>query len=160
MIKRTPQEIADFFGCYVAQDGNGYWHMFNMKPTLIKSTCVNPNVKAWYLNDHDCVRYACLYEGWVDVPSDHDWTHLYEPHPDNKSDGCYADKADSDNKPGERKEYAIVEGKRTQDLAGKVNVMLDHGWNPQGGIAVEYLPESDGYKEGSEIFYQAMVRGV
>ena len=34
MIKRTPQEIADFFQCYVAQDEDGDWYMYKDKPNL------------------------------------------------------------------------------------------------------------------------------
>ncbi len=152
MIKRTPQEIADFFGCYVVQDrGSKMFNLYLHKPTISMQF-------GWWTDDDSIERQFPVSD--VKIPSDHDWTHLYEPHSDNKSEACYADQDYSDNKSDARKEYAIVEGKRTQDIAGKVNVMLDHGWNPQGGIAVEYLPESDGYKEGSEIFYQAMVRGV
>ena len=33
MIKRTPQEIADFFQCYVAKDKSGYWYAYKEKPT-------------------------------------------------------------------------------------------------------------------------------
>ena len=165
MIKRTPQEIADFFGCYVAQNEKGRWKLYCAKPILFKGM----DNKIDWDSDYD---QAPIMGCTVDIPADHDCKHLYEPHgkegkteenfpnPDNKSESCYSDQADSDNNPGAPKEYAIVEGKRTQDLAGKVNVMLNHGWKPQGGIAVEYLPESDGYKEGSEIFYQAMVKGV
>ena len=33
MIRRDPQEIADFFGCYVAQNPEtGGWYLFREKP--------------------------------------------------------------------------------------------------------------------------------
>ena len=163
MIERTPQEIADFFGCYVFEaETEGDFYVTKQRP----------------IKDCDCYVIRAGDEAlgisseFIRLTIGHYQSRLYEPHgkegkteedfpnPDNKSESCYSDQADSDNNPGAPKEYAIVEGKRTQDLAGKVNVMLNHGWKPQGGIAVEYLPESDGYKEGSEIFYQAMVKGV
>lgn len=34
MNKRTPQEIADFFGCYVAMDSDGTWYMHETKPEI------------------------------------------------------------------------------------------------------------------------------
>lgn len=40
MIKpalRTPQEVANFYQKYVAQDEDGEWHMFDEKPELKKS---------------------------------------------------------------------------------------------------------------------------
>lgn len=120
MIKRTPQEIADFFGCYVAQDMSDRWYAYEEKPHMERNN-------TW---DIDCGRSVSIIgDDLFDIPADHDWTHLYEPqitcekriknaratheermeapYPDNKSEACYADQYDSDNKPGARKEYAI-----------------------------------------------------
>ena len=58
------------------------------------------------------------------------------------------------------KEYILVGGETQTDLAGKVNVMLNHNWELQGGVAVEHLPSADGYGDKDAFFYQAMVRGV
>ena len=145
MIKRTPQEIADFFQCYVAQNRDGSWHMFFGRPY---STTIH-----WCLYDStegSMEIDACA----VDVPTNHLWTMLYEPRMQKP------EKPDHASEVFIHKEYVVVEGNRIQDLSKKVNTLLNHGWKLQGGVAVEYLPESDGYKEGSEVFYQAMVRGV
>ena len=34
MIKRTPQEIADFWKCYVAMDRNGKWNIYENRPAI------------------------------------------------------------------------------------------------------------------------------
>ena len=143
MIRRSPQEIADFFGCYVAQDEAGNWFLYQDKPALINESWSVPENSILLLN-----------EELINVPVNHHWRCLYEPRmqkpemPDHASEVFI------------HKEYVVADGNRIQDLSKKVNVLLNHGWKLQGGVAVEYLPESDGYKEGSEIFYQAMVRGV
>lgn len=72
MIKRTPQEIADFFGCYVAMDKNGEWYYFEDKPKI-------DNIDSQW---HDC-NYSgdCIHiriES-INPPVGHDWTTLYEP---------------------------------------------------------------------------------
>ena len=193
MIKRTPQEIVDFFGCYVAMDRNGEWFLYTEKPVL------DDELGAWDLGEEDC-EITDITAFITDEP-DHDWTILYEPYDSRlqnpfyaladdfitkakKADLCpylpvandsgisvksccpdFKDSGSKDSAPHQsqvhtHQEYVVAEAKRAQDLAKKVNVMLDHGWKPQGGIAIEYLPESDGYPEGSEIFYQALTRGI
>lgn len=162
MIERTPQEIADFTGCYVAQDEGGSWFLYTRRP-VIDEECA-----CWdYCNPCEVLNIT----SFVECEPDHDWTKLYEPKAkdsDIKTEPSCPDSADSDIKDSAphqsqvhvHQEYIVAESKRAEDLAKKVNVMLDHGWKPQGGIAIEYLPESDGYAEGSEIFYQAMTRGI
>ena len=86
MIKRTPQEIADFFQCYVAQQGCGDWTLFNKRPSLKNSF----GVSSWQMNDADD-GYSWLLEGWVDVPAGHNWTHLYEPRLSTKSENSILD---------------------------------------------------------------------
>ena len=151
MIKHTPQEIADFFGCYVAKRNNlSLWTLYSEKPALKGGGWEAPSFTI----------KGDLHSSLVNVPADHDWMHLYEPNPDNKSDGCYADKADSDNKPnrlGEvytHKEYVLLCEFQPGPLMQKVNELLQDGFrlygNPWTGPDSNY-----GY-----IHYQAMVRGV
>ena len=154
MIKRTPQEIADFFGCEVSLDYVEGKMLLKDSEKAKKDNigCIgfltmdlllpfkSPTSKHTY---EPCVRNTCekrMENARI--------THEPRTNPEHIEE-VYT-----------HKEYVVAEAKRAQDLAKKVNVMLDHGWKPQGGIAIEYLPESDGYAEGSEIFYQAMVRGV
>ena len=89
MIKRLPQEIADFFGCYVGQTATGYWFLSEEKPPL--------RSYGWITRD----RYD-LPDGFVDVPEGHSWDHLYEPQGNQgkseKDFPCSAETADSDNK--------------------------------------------------------------
>lgn len=166
MIKRTPQEIADFFQCYVAQQGCGDWTLFNKRPSLRK----NFGMMGWEMNDHDN-GYSWIINGWVDAPADYEWTHLYEPQgkegktsgnfpcSDNKSKDCYSDQAVSENKPdhlGEvytHKEYRIVTAHKeidSESFAKGVMAWVERGWIPTGGISFD--------KQGCP--YQAMVRGV
>ena len=132
MIKRTPQEIADFFGYYVFSTDAKTWYVAHEAPKL--------RATGWI-----CKKYNRLPPKIIDVPSDYDWTHLYEPH--NKSDACFADRADSDNK---HHEYMIVTGNNYEYMNVLIsNYRAEDGWRPQGGIY---------FHDG--VFYQAMVRGI
>ena len=143
MIKRTPQEIADIFQCYVAMNQDGAWYMFEEKPERQERT--------WRINSK---HFAYLHSKLIDIPFPCDWTHLYEPRP-------YSEKsADSENKPdhlGEvytHKEYVLLGEFQPGLLMQKVNELLQDGFrlygNPWTGPDSNY-----GY-----IHYQAMVRGV
>ena len=168
MNKHTPQEWADWTGCYVNQDKNGLWYLHKHKPELmLEEGYWNPQKGA---NDFEMNIFSIL----ISAPADHNWTHLYEPrlsgtdtHEERMENARIThDTPHPENKPDHasevyiHKEYVVAEGSRTQDLSKKVNTLLSHGWKLQGGVAIEHFPESDGYKEGSAVFYQAMVRGL
>ena len=153
MIKRTPQEIADFFGCYVFQSGE------EIKSWLISRDKPTRREHAWaYTWNIDII---VIGEEFVSVPADHDWTKLYEPRPldsDNKDSSYYQKTADSDNKHQSEvhveKEYVLLGEFHPGTLMQKVDELLKDGFrlygNPWTG------PDSScGY-----IHYQAMVRGV
>ena len=70
MIKRTPQEIADFFGCYVAMDVDREWHAFAQKPEI------NATGEWWYCSPG---VGSYLSDYYIDIPINHDWHTLYEP---------------------------------------------------------------------------------
>ena len=145
MNQHTPQEWADITGCYVARDKNRCcFTLYESKP--------EPNFKEeWWCNmgeDFGDLPYGAVPEEYYT----HDWTHLYEPRK--------ADNAPNQSEVFIHGEYALVGGDSQTDLSGKVNVMMNHGWKLQGGVAVEHLPISDGYVNDRCFFYQAMVRGV
>ena len=160
MIRHTPQEIADFFGCYVVQTAEGSWILIRKKPVLGERAWVATG--GWpFLVDNS----------WVEVPADHDWTKLYEPRysenqpiSDNKPDPYYADPADSDNKAPQQsevythQEYCILAHNFSRTLSKMVIENMGKGWRPVGGVAVE--PLSGEYNHPECVFYQAMVRGV
>lgn len=175
MIKRSPQEIADFTGCYVGQTATGYWFLSEEKPPL--------RSYGWITRD----RYD-LPDGFVDVPEGHSWDHLYEPQgnqgklkedfpcsaetadSDNKQDAYSGKPADSDNKdPIEvfkgiqarhqsevhvHQEYTVVFNMTLSSLCDFVNKHIAEGWKPQGGVT-SWIGEN-----GYRTYYQAMVRGM
>lgn len=177
MNKRTPQEIADFFGCYVAQNPEtGGWYLFREKPERDETlgwvtTSGNENV-------------ALFSSICIDAPADHDWTHLYEPQADNKDiqlggmamfeiDGqkiIVATKekflelqkkiamkpvAPHQSEVYTHCEYRAITAFSLPSLTDRVNAAMPEGWRPQGGL----LHFSEKGKDES-VFYQAMVRGV
>ena len=171
MIKRTPQEIANFFQCYVAQDKDGDWYIYEKAPVADLSEAI------W----RDGGRSAVTpHEAFMDVPKNHDWTKLYEPQgkegktegdfpnsteqaeSDNKPAPYYEKQADSDNKASHQSqvhvhsEYDVIYGGYPEQLSIKVTEMMHEGWKPVGGIVC--LPPA--HREDSETFYQAMVRGL
>lgn len=163
MIKRTPQEVADFYQGYVFNSCSALsWVVTPDKPKIVNGEWT------W---DHDSILWFALPVYALDVPVNHHWTHLYEPQgkegktsgnfpcSDNKSKDCYSDQAVSENKPdhlGEvytHKEYRIVTAHKeidSESFAKGVMAWVERGWIPTGGISFD--------KQGCP--YQAMVRGV
>ena len=98
MIKRTPQEIADFFQCYVAQDEDGDWYMYKDKPMR------NEDRGIWVGSIDDPLRIPYMT---VEIPDNHFWTMLYEPRSCSEKirnsinkEASYSEKAPvSENKP-------------------------------------------------------------
>ena len=149
MIKRTPQEIADFFGGYVAQDKSDRWYVYQKRPRI--------SIDTWDSNGGDiCI----IGDDLLDIPADHDWTVLYEPRLDNKSEINYQNQPEVDNKAPHQsevhveKEYVLLGEFQPGTLMYKVNELLKDGFRLYGNTWTG--PDSSyGY-----IHYQAMVRGV
>lgn len=142
MIKRDPQEIADFFGCKVQV--NPYTFSANL-------WCANDEIK-------ECVGY--LNHELMHM-SNTDYDKLtYEPQEnqeksdsDKEDSSCYQDFADYDNKHQckvhTHKDYIILWADNRMKLAMDVVDNMTDGWEPLGGVAVDQA-----------FFYQVMVRGV
>ena len=155
MIRRTPQEIADFFGGYVVQSKEGLWYMLNSKPKVEGNN--------WIGNGESSIR---INEGLISVSVNHDWTHLYEPQNITPESGIINEKSDENcQKSGlcphsgevyTHKEYIVVHDSFLSELAAKVARHMENGWKLQGGVAIRH-PEN---REDSHTFYQAMVRGL
>ena len=146
MNKHTPQEWADWTGCYVNQDKNGLWYLHKHKPELmLEEGYWNPQKGA---NDFEMNIFSIL----ISAPADHNWTHLYEPQK--------VDNAPHQSEVFIHGEYNVVKDGTLPGLAAKVINRLNKGWKLQGGVTVEHLPISDGYVEDGPVFYQAMVRGL
>ena len=180
MIKRTPQEIADFFGCYVTQNYNGDWFVHIDKPVMHRGAWVS----------HTGIGFP---NQMVEAPDDHDWEILYEPRditpksgdlnresgkncqksdlypylpdsgisaksycPDSKDSGS-KDSAPHQSQVHTHQEYQVIADPDASNLFSRVNRLLADGWRPQGGIAVEHI---DGENDSGYILYQAMVRGL
>lgn len=146
MIKRTPQEIADFTGCYVAQDFDGSWMAYEIKPTM------NKTKRYWILKD-SVGAMLIIHSNMLDIPEDHDWTQLYEPQNiTQQSDLCL-----HQSEVYVQKEYRIVQALSAEELAAKVANMMENGWKLQGGVSAQPLSDAD---DNLHTFHQAMVRGV
>lgn len=140
MIKRTPQEIADFFDCYVVQDGStGVFKAYSEKPEFVMEDPEFGIENVWIGKDGESAYIA----GLVDVPKNHDFHILYEP-------SKPKDKALHQSEVHTHKEYIIVGGCNNRiSLEKDIGNNINNGWKLLGGVAVD-----DG------LFYQAMVRGV
>ena len=73
--KRTPQEIADFFGCYVAMDEDGSWHLFTEEPSLITDV-----KEIWMPKKSRIYIYLFINDAFLSKPNLIDWKTLYRPH--------------------------------------------------------------------------------
>ena len=148
MIKRTPQEIADFFGGYVVQSKEGLWYMLNSKPKVEGNN--------WIGNGESSIR---INEGLISVSVNHDWTHLYEPQNITPESGIINEESDENCQKDDlcphqsevhtHKEYQIIEGENTLMLLYNVNYWLRNGYKLQGSPFVM-----------NNHVYQAMVRGL
>ncbi len=74
--KRTPQEIADFFDCYVAMDEDGYWYLYSGEPILRKGDM------SWQVRDVGTEDISSIRECFflLNTEEDHNWRTLYRPH--------------------------------------------------------------------------------
>ena len=141
MIKRTPQEIADFFGCYVFEaETEGDFYVTKQKP----------------IQDYDCYVMSVddgalgILSEFVSFPADHDRTHLYEPQ--TEIEGC-----PHQSEVHTHKEYKVVCYTYENSLNEAITSMMAEGWKPQGSIAMVYLGE---IYSPPIMFAQAMVRGL
>ena len=154
MIKRTPQEIADFFGFYVFSSYKGGWFMADIKPELKATGWILPNG-----------GYRLEIKRLVEAPSDHDWTHLYEPCLRNTCEKRM-ENARITQEPrtnpdhiGEvytHREYRIESSQEIEPLNNRIATLMGQGWEPCGGVSVR----NDTSAMHGAVYYQAMVRGV
>lgn len=148
MIKRDPQEIADFFGCKVQV--NPYTFSANL-------WCANDEIK-------ECVGY--LNHELMHMSNTDDDKLTYEPQENqwksgNKDGSCYQDFADYDNNAPHQSEvyiedhYVLLGEFNPGTLMQKVEEYLNKGFKLYGNPWTGPDTGSAGY-----IHYQAMVRGV
>ena len=148
MIKRTPQEFADFFQCYVAKNKVGSWFMYSTKPK-INEGC------GWWTSDTG-KDDVLIPDRFIETPKNYDWKKLYEPQDinektENLGRNCQKDDlCPHQSEVHTHKEYIIVGGgDNRMSLARTIVNNMDEGWKLLGGIAVD-----------KGLFYQAMVRGI
>lgn len=143
MVRHSPQEVADFFGVYVAQDNEGkQWNLFADKPQRIGN--------CWYAELEDGgVDYGMDITDFIDVSANHDWRTLYEPHTHEKTHEKRMDNAPHQSEVHTHREYIIMCADNRITLEQYVIDKINHGWELSGGIAVD-----------KGLFYQTIVRGV
>ena len=148
MIKRSLQEVADFFGCMVVRD------ITNNGATLEKKD--NNGVL-------DTIGY--LFED-VLLPTntkESDFAFVYKPNLSEKpTDSVGSAKNETTTKAPHQsevhthREYCVIKNETPAGLSKQTTKLMDKGYKPLGGIAI-------GYEYGvspRQYFYQAMVRGV
>lgn len=76
--KRTPQEIADFFNCYVAMDWNDAWYLYEYEPMLSYSA------KKWFGKRGECTAFGSNVNSsaflFIEISENSNWRTLYRPH--------------------------------------------------------------------------------
>lgn len=139
MIKRTPQEIADFFGCNIAMDKNGFWFMYKNKPHI-------RNDKQWITdNPADYESFSDDYIDW-----DGDWTKSLHSPQKSKPEGLT----------GHHNEQVLIEEEQPKKERTPVDYIL---------LSIEDNDIQDWFKLGYELYgnpyidkdgthYQAMIK--
>lgn len=157
IIKRSPQEIADIFQCYVVQASKYEGSSFRCSAEKPK---LSPDGERWEMKS-----WIDIPDELIEIPENHIWTQLYEPQPcsgeasvpDNKKASYSKESVIPDNKDhssevhiGDR--YVLLGEFQPDELMQKVEEHLNNGFklygNPFTGPDTSY-----GY-----IHYQAMVR--
>lgn len=136
-IKRHPQEIADFFQCYVAMDENGSWYLFDTKPAI------NDVGDRWV----SIGMYSFIIPTAIKTPEGHDWHTIYEPQP--------VDTAPHQSEVYIEAHYVLLGEFQPDTLMQKVEEYLNKGFKLYGNPWTGPDTGSYGY-----IHYQAMVRDV
>lgn len=155
MIRRSPQEIADFFGCYVAQDEAGCFMIYSEKPEFILEDEMYGVKNVWVMANKPEGVFEYI-TSLVDVPTDHDFHRLYEPNLSEKpTDSVGSAKNETTTKAPHQsevhthREYIIMCADNRITLEQYVIDKINHGWELSGGIAVD-----------KGFFYQTIVRGI
>lgn len=73
--RRTPQEFADFFNCYVAMDKDGMWCLYVEEPTIV--TVIKDG---WRLKNPRRDSFLFIKDAFLSKPNTIDWRTLYRPH--------------------------------------------------------------------------------
>ena len=150
MIKRSPQEIADFFGGYVAQNRNGKWHLFYSS---------EPYMDDVYGNWEDDALGIYIDSKLIDVPEAHDWQTIYKPQPIDvievfKSIQERKDSAPHQSEVHVHSEYKTITGYSLPEFDRKVNDAISEGWKPLSMGMFPVVPSI------GTVYYMAMVRGL
>lgn len=152
MIKRNTQEIADFFGGYVAQNRNGKWHLFYSSEPYIDDI-----YGTW---EDDTLGGIYIDSKLIDVPEGHDWQTIYKPQPIDAIK-VFKDIQERKNSTPHQsevhthREYVLLGEFDPSVLGLKVNEYLGKGFKLYGNPWTGPDTGSAGY-----LHYQAMVRGI
>ena len=154
MIKRDPQEIADFFGVYVAQDNDesGIWNIFFNRPVLING---------YWFDESEGKLYSGTYiTALVSVPEDHDYHTIYEPQTKDAIEVFKSiqergkNSAPHQSEVHVHSEYKTVTGYSLPEFDRKVNAAISEGWKPLSMAIFPVVPSI------GTVYYMAMVRGL
>ena len=155
MIKRDPQEIADFFGVYVAQDNDesGIWNIFFNRPVLING---------YWFDESEGKLYSGTYiTALVSVPEDHDYHTIYEPQTKDAIEVFKSiqergkNSAPHQSEVHTHREYVLLGEFSPSELCVKVSEYLEKGFKLYG-----YPWTGPDCGRCGYIHYQAMVRGL
>lgn len=147
MIIRMPQEIADFFDCYVAQDRDGDWWIYENKPILSDNCWISSDGKSFKTEAQEL--------------QSHTWRKLYSPNVSENPTGSTVSemekvvgisekettKMDSAKIAQTSDSYVVVYYDCLEGLTENVNAYLADGYMLYGNLVVD----------GGE-FYQPMIK--
>lgn len=143
MIRRTPQEIADFFGIYLAQNISGDWHGYEEKPIKQKSG-------NWGIRDFSAAEIG-MDEYIIDLPDYNEYGKLYIPNVSENPTGSTVSemekvvgisekettKMDSAKIAQTSDSYVVVYYDCLEGLTENVNAYLSEGYLLCGNLVVD-----------------------
>lgn len=152
MIKRDPQEIADFFGGYVAQECiTGDFWIFSEKPVLLSVDEFHVE-NVWCTPGKPNCKEIFIDKAFVNIPENHNFRMCYEPQ--GKSEENHNNTAPHQSEVHVHSEYKTVTGYSLPEFDRKVNDAIREGWKPLSTGVFPVVPSI------GTVYYMAMVRGL
>lgn len=153
MIKRDPQEIADFFGGYVAQECiTGDFRIFSEKPVLLSDDEFHVE-NVWCTPGKPNCKEIFIDKAFINIPENHNFCMCYEPQ--GKSEENHNNTAPHQSEVHTHREYVLLGEFSPSELCVKVSEYLEKGFKLYG-----YPWTGPDCGRCGYIHYQAMVRGL
>ena len=115
MILRDPQDVCNFFGCFMAKPEEDYYNLYAVRPEIHGIDYDNEHVVGWIMAD----VIGC-------EPDEYDYPKIWEPHV------LFDHTAEIYHRP----EYRLVRGS-FESISAEMTKLSRQGWYPSGQMFIQ-----------------------